>query len=351
MKWYKLIFLLIIFSSCQKDKIDTKEPRITLENISIKEIDIKGKFLHRIDFVDTLNGYGTNDHEIYKTVDGGHNWELVYSGETDLEIIALDMFDIENIFITARILNNDPNIISNFTHYLIKSNNEGKTFEKVKIPIDHDKYNEPRHLKCISADKIFISGRGTLIHSDNGGVTWKEENTIETPISYNKVSFDGYGNGYCGSKDGMIMYSNDFGESWRSIQSNVGYWIHDIYTFNDNLYFRSFSNLYTGTFDQLSNLKKTHIGNSEENADPFNFNLLHIYDEDIILDIGYVFTPYASVPESILYISNDGGASWSMNTINNYLWFYSPVSIDKNNIMAITSTGDTQLILHVKISE
>ena len=147
------------------------------------------------------------------------------------------------------------------------------------------------------------------------------------------------------------MYSNNFGESWESIQSNVDYWIHDIYTFNDNLYFRSFSDLYTGTFENINNLRKNMIGDVEGNGDPYNFNLIHIYDEDIILDIGYVFTAYASVPESILYISNDGGATWSMNTIDNYLLFSSPVSIDKNNIVAWTSTGETQLILHIKIIE
>ncbi|MFD2939325.1 YCF48-related protein [Flavobacterium notoginsengisoli] len=96
------------------------------------------------------------DKKVYKTINGGYNWSVVFTGDENVQ--SIDFTDINNGYIVG----------SNALIY--KTKNGGLNWEKLSIPYEY--YN---YVKFFSTSVGYIlDEEGQLFKTDNGGKTWEK---------------------------------------------------------------------------------------------------------------------------------------------------------------------------------
>jgi photosystem II stability/assembly factor-like uncharacterized protein len=142
--------------------------------------------------------------EIWKTEDGGKNWLNSYHSDKDYEVFQI------------AILSADIALASLNGNRLIRTSDGGKTWDSIK-------YNGKSVTSVsISPDgKCWLVGaKGEFFVSDDFGKTWDEPNNFASDLHNYKwcsIDFDETGNGLAVSEDGIIVYTNDGGQSWKKI--------------------------------------------------------------------------------------------------------------------------------------
>lgn len=113
---------------------------------------------YRMQFFNENVGYAhiLYDKNVYKTVDGGSNWSVVFTG--DEEVQSIDFIDVDNGYIVG----------SNALIY--KTKNGGLDWQKLSIPYEF--YNR---VKFYSKNVGYIfDEEGQLFKTENAGKTWEK---------------------------------------------------------------------------------------------------------------------------------------------------------------------------------
>ena len=147
------------------------------EDISINT-DIR---LLSIDFIDDDNGYVIGANQIFKTSDGGANWELNYEGELSMSL--RDVFALDNE--TAFAVGEDKDSESSL---LLRTGDNGMTW--TQIPLAN--YSTLTSILFTSPQIGYCTAeRGRILKTIDGGLTWenKSEGLIVTNNVFISVDF------------------------------------------------------------------------------------------------------------------------------------------------------------------
>jgi len=223
-------------------------------------------FIQQITFANNLTGWIRDGKNIYRTLDGGKNWEILQTGYSIRTISDLASIN-ENILYTTIIDNQNNNLLlksidagenwsgynlympnaANINFYneymgilfgkgLIKTNNSGKDWEVLYNPIRDDII-----LTDFINNNVGIASSGSAIYkTEDGGNSWRmifriNEGVIGGSSDKNKIEFLDNGKGWLVSS-GNLFETADFGESWTELKlSNKSYdFINSSVEFYDN---------------------------------------------------------------------------------------------------------------------
>ena len=147
---------------------------------------------------------------------------------------------------------------------ILKSNDEGNTWDTVPINYHNDFYDA-----AIIENNIWIVGEnGLILYSENDGVSWKEQHSF-TKNSLRRIRFINKSTGWIMASDSLVLRTEDGGMNWQKV------WINNRWNQND-----------------ITFLSK---------------------------DVGYLLTGYYNEPNlditpwtaGALFRTNDGGISWA----------------------------------------
>lgn len=204
LQFYLIVFISLIIFSCNKEEV---YPVIDEQIIK------SGKPIRSIHFVDSTNGFiagGIRGEEgyIYKTSDGGENWDPIYSSNWNINDILF--------------LDNVQGFACGDSLKIIRTTDFGESWEHVELSW----YPNPEYilpLKCITVANDttwYITGGdnyqyGINLRTRNGGLWWDlEVYQIELNASYFKNEkfglLAGYGAIYITQDAGETYYPSDF---------------------------------------------------------------------------------------------------------------------------------------------
>jgi len=162
---------------------------------------------------------GIKGSGVYRTSDNGSSWEPINNGITDFNISKIYR-DEQNYYYAGTYDGNVFRSVNSGSSWtLIYSSEAGNT------------------INSISAENgnIFLSTRNYgVLRSNNTGVGWTEKNmNLNVPI-INSMAFSNSGEIFSGSYYG-INYSSDFGTSWQNRNNGLpSRFINSVYRYNGN---------------------------------------------------------------------------------------------------------------------
>lgn len=205
-----------------------------------------GLQLKSLYFINSDTGLVAGFDAILRTVDGGNNWDTVWSitkfgykyGE--LVDIALPTDEIGYSIGVGRTQSGE----NNFDHFILKSNDKGLSWDTIRS------FNQTlRSLYFISAEVGFIGTEtGNVYRTSNGGLTWIESNIVEDlPIL--SIQFISEQIGYAtggreiwitkgGATGFHISKTLDGGDTWETYDT-TGIPLQSIHFINDTIGFVS----------------------------------------------------------------------------------------------------------------
>lgn len=231
------------------------------------------------------NGWAVGTcNTLARTQDNGENWSIETAPEDrDYDAVACQPgTDCQTVFLLT------DGVMS-------RSTDGGDTWSDISVPA-----SGPRELHFLADDVVVLSHSSeSLLRSEDGGDTWAE---IPLEYSYRGTAhFPSDNVGYLFQQSGgPLLKTTDAGASWDSI-----------YQFEANAFYGGWLNEDIGfLYDQSRRVFKTADGGSNwelvtDSGVPTNLRLLVPLTETDL--VAYVFS-------SNIFLSNDGGLTWSNNT-------------------------------------
>ncbi len=176
-------------------------------------------------FLDTLQGWTVGWSYIYHTTDGGQSWNRQtkpnYSG---------DLIDVYFI-------NSDIGWISGYYKILFKTTDGGEHWERLMSDLFQDKdfysvyFTDTLH-GCAVGGMVSGENRGLIMITNDGGETWEDKTPIDAPRS-TAVEFLNADTGWVCGRDGQLLKTVDGGNTWidHSFTNIEDY--NDIHFFDD----------------------------------------------------------------------------------------------------------------------
>ncbi|MEA9412347.1 YCF48-related protein [Flavobacterium sp. PL02] len=144
----------------------------------------------KMQFLNKNIGYGYNSYskKVYKTINGGGNWEVVFTAEEDIK--SIDFVD------------EDTGYVVGAYGLLFKTNNGGLNWTKLEIP-----YKNYLYVKFYSKNVGYVFDiKGKLYKTENGGKSW--DNIFKLEQSYETCIISIIGKDiYVGGASGIILKS------------------------------------------------------------------------------------------------------------------------------------------------
>lgn len=281
--------------------------------------------------------YGTDVGGIYRSEDGGKNWEQSNVGLQSRGAGAFSIDPKNPSYVVAVGINGSPFN----TNGLYISEDGGKSWKFTKmmlvkghrdvreaIAYDESSYNQEKN-RCMVAywstayeteDNYLEESEKGLYKTTDGGYTW---NLVNNDLSDGTIKINPYtGDVYVSRKDG-IYYSSDKGENFKKIvdDSVTGFDLTSQKDQKINVYYCNNNGVYISkdgkTFDKI-------VSTSYPTTQPMNIKVSPINSNKMLL-IDRQGT-YQNYP----YYSIDGGKTWEKSTLSDELSF-----MPYNNRMSI----------------
>jgi photosystem II stability/assembly factor-like uncharacterized protein len=148
-----------------------------------------------------------HDATILRTVDGGLNWETVFSAAEEQRPL-LDVW-FESV---------DHGFAVGAYGYFLETRDGGDTWKPRKI-IDSD--HHLNHISGVPSKRLYIAGEaGTLLRSDDGGSNWEPLPSPYVGSLFGTLSLDEQ-RVYIYGLRGHLYSSNDAGTSWQPIRTGT----------------------------------------------------------------------------------------------------------------------------------
>ncbi|WP_196888416.1 YCF48-related protein [Aureivirga sp. CE67] len=195
-------------------------------------------FIEDIEFVNgnvayTAGGtyFGTTKNIIYKTIDGGANWEIIFSEPLNGEAEGIT-FGSYN-FVEIDFLNENVGIFrGDYDNFIVKTTDGGQTLEE--IPIDFaGNLNNIKAIKIIGENTFLVSRAEVIQESyiyqeirkttDNGetwSIVYNRNNffptePIELNATINQFQFIDENIGFAVGQNGLFLKTTDGGTTWE----------------------------------------------------------------------------------------------------------------------------------------
>lgn len=281
--------------------------------------------------------YGTDVGGIYRSEDGGKNWEQSNAGLQSRGAGAFSIDPKNPSYVVAVGINGSPFN----TNGLYISEDGGKSWKFTKmmlikghrdiresIAYDESSYNREQN-RCMVAywstayeteENYLEENEKGLYKTTDGGYTW---NLIDNDLSDGTIKINPYtGDVYISRKDG-IYYSSDKGENFEKIVDDTITGL-DLTAQKDNkinVYYCNNNGVYISkdgkTFDKIESTSYPTTEPMNIKVSPLNSNKMIIIDRQ---------GTYQNYP----YYSTDGGKTWKNSTLSDELSF-----MPYNNRMSI----------------
>ena len=281
--------------------------------------------------------YGTDVGGVYRSEDGGQNWEQSNAGLQSRGVGAFSIDPKNPSYVVAVGINSSPFN----TNGLYISEDGGKSWKFTKmmlvkghrdvreaIAYDESSYNQEKN-RCMVAywstayeteDNYLEENEKGLYKTTDGGYTW---NLVNNDLSDGTIKINPYtGDVYVSRNDG-IYYSSDKGENFEKIvdDSVTGFDLTSQKEQKINVYYCNNEGAYISkdgrNFDKIQSSSYPTKGPMNIKVSPINSNKMLLIDRQ---------GTYQNYP----YYSIDGGKTWKISTLSDELSF-----MPYNNRMSI----------------
>jgi len=303
MRHYKLLtgLLLILFLiSCKRDDNIIPQQIYKYERFS-SSLEARVNCVY---FIDTKTGFAAGSGKIFKTVDGGVNWQ------SD----SITNLPINSIYF----VNNDIGFAVGGIIY--KTINGGDSWTKVTLPY---KFLLLNSVFFINKNIGFAIGLAHHLKTINGGKTW-EQFVFDYKGLMEKISFVDSQTGFAAGLFGNIFKTTDQGKTWIRTENQSDGHIYDFY----------FVNKKTGYAGGQKKIVKTVDGGDTWNIlpnSPEEIYFIHFADvnKGIAIGKGHYTGGDWGIWTNAIYSTSNGGKTWEKEDNIN---FGSVASFPTNNI-------------------
>ncbi|NLO19673.1 MAG: T9SS type A sorting domain-containing protein, partial [Ignavibacteria bacterium] len=275
-------------------------------------------------FFDENTGYIFGRSFLYKTTDGGYDWDKQFAGKSfDAEIQNVDIFE-------------DGFLIGVGANGAIKrTTDHGYTWVNLRINVGsviHD---------IAFTDKntgYAVGRRGTILKTTNTGKTWENKSYPDEEYHFSNIQFFSPDTAIIASQDGTFFKTTDAGENWSMVGRMYNTGIKDISFINEQIGWAcilSFSGGYSAV--------KTTDGSS--------FWLTKKYFGDTIVEAIHFFNEnlgYATGRKGVIWKITNGGEDWQTIQLGTNFSLSTQFFIDENTgwvagrqILKTTDAGNT----------
>ncbi len=159
---------------------------------------------------------------VYKTDDGGQNWNLSYLSETPMVLKSIYFTNEQSGFLAGHTYGSSGNV-----GVILKTTDAGLVWETINSYTNITEFdnitfsNDDNYKGCVvgsATGKINIgqSEVSVVLKSVDMGATWNTTNTATNAIQYSDISFLDYFEGITVGEDGSILLTTNSGSSWNS---------------------------------------------------------------------------------------------------------------------------------------
>jgi photosystem II stability/assembly factor-like uncharacterized protein len=197
----------------------------------------------------------------------------------------------------------------------------------------------PARAEMLAVDRagsrvVVVGDHGTVLLSDDDGKSWRQARDVPTRVMLTSVSFAGDKLGWAAGHWGVILHTEDGGETWKLQRSDTSV---DQPLFS--VYFSDASNGIAAGLWSLA-LRTTDGGatwtqvkmptlSAKETAGP---NLYQIFR-------GKGAVLYAAAEQGLVYRSSDGGATWTLIKTGNKGSFWAGLTLPDDSVLVAGLNG------------
>lgn len=175
--------------------------------------------LYHVDFVNSdtgmIGGYGVTDCEIYTTTNGGISWNL-----TKLDSGDYSIYDIE--YVEGGAGESSKAYVTAGRSLTWTTEDAGESWGKTSIQRGCG-FADIQSICFLNKDEGWFVGTAaqssevTIIHTTDGGATYEiQDNPTDPDIKLNSVSFADNQHGIAAGIDPNILYTSDGGKNWET---------------------------------------------------------------------------------------------------------------------------------------
>jgi photosystem II stability/assembly factor-like uncharacterized protein len=232
-----------------------------------------------------------DDGTIMKTTDGGNSWAI-----KNLE----GAYYLEDIFFTDH---STGYVIDEVYRRIFKTVNQGETWEMIYFVQNADYLNAI----TFSDDSTgYVVGYDLVLKTSDAGMTWTYQD-INPPGYFSDVCFTATQTGYISSYNGSIYYTSDGGLTWAIQNTDPVYGLNGIqFTSTTTGYaYGDYGEIYKTT-DGGNNWILY------QDPDSISFFSFSSFNEDTLFVIGdKMLSDYSGY--TVIYMSEDAGETWAIN--------------------------------------
>ncbi len=322
-----LLFLLLstVFFSCKNDNdnmLIDNSPKLSLDSLKALNTNIPNAIYSDLTFINEMTGFAIAEGFIVKTTDGGITWTQV-NLPVSTPVKKIQFTDNQTGFIIGG---------DNTFGILFKTTDCGQNW----ITYNLNALECPYGMFFINNNTGFITGKNLFIRTDDGGQTWR---SLKSDVfrMYQDVSFRNDKEGIVTSSNGVYFKTTNGGNSWDNLKVNYANFLYDIYFVDNKTYVVQSS-------DSLVDINRNYAVTIK----PQSSKKLLFFNSMQCIAIGshyeQGFYPYGDI-----FITNDGWKNFNQKTFSTVdaISFTAIAKMNDNKIMIIGAgfTGTKVIVL------
>ncbi|MBN2238298.1 MAG: hypothetical protein JW712_00870 [Dehalococcoidales bacterium] len=247
-----------------------------------------------VDFVDSQTGWVVGEGmDIKKTTDGGSTWTGLSANPGPSWMTGdIDFITPDEGWLAVRGRCSGPISVGGISS-VFHTEDGGLTWTEQNTGI----YYFGVSLDFTDANNGWIGGYGgQIIHTSDGGLSWSSQ-TSNTDEHIYGISFIDANNGWAGGGEGVIMHTTDGGNTWTFQRDEPGTWLYDIYFTDAN---NGWAVGWMGKIIHTTDGGTTW--NTQISGTQYNLNDVFFTDADNGWIVGW---------HGLILYTSDGGTTWN----------------------------------------